>query len=386
MRMSRILVVATVDVTLGQIVYPLLRSLKEAGYEVELACRITGHVAGRRLWDLMIPVHDIAFSRNPLHPTNVKALRQLRSLLRNGEFDVVDSHTPVAGWLARLGVRLFSPRTVTIYSTHGLPFARGMSPLVYAAGLYLERVAGGWTDHMTVINREDEAAALRYRLVSAQRLHYTPGRGIDTQAFDPARVSEEDICRVRQELGLAPGDVLFLMIAEVRPLKRHADVLRALARVQDDRVHVAFAGIGPLMGQVQKQVLGLGLQRRAHFLGYRQDVPALIRASRAVLSASTAEGMPGCVLESLALEVPAIGTAVRGTSEVLEGGCGILVPSGNAQALANAMRWMVAHSAECAAMGRVGRQKVQGGFDLRNVLRTQTGVFREALDQAEQAR
>jgi len=384
--MPRILVVATVDVTLGQIVYPLLRSLQEAGYEVELACRVTGHVAGRRLRGLGIPIHDIAFSRNPLHPTNAKALWQLRGLLRGGAFDVVDAHTPVAGWLTRLACRLFSPGTVMIYSTHALPFARGMSPLVYAAGLVLERVAGGWTDHMLVINREDEAAALRHRLVSAERLHYTPGTGIDTQAFDPVRVDEADVGRVRQELSLATGDVLFLMIAEFRPIKRHADVVRALAKVRDDRVHVAFAGIGPLLGQVQKQAAGIGLQRRAHFLGYRHDVPALIRASRAVLSASTAEGMPRCVLESLALEVPAIGTTVRGTSELLQGGCGILVPLGDAQALADAMHWMAAHPGECAAMGRVGRQKVLGGFDLRNVLRTQMGVFREALNQAEQAR
>jgi glycosyltransferase involved in cell wall biosynthesis len=162
--------------------------------------------------------------------------------------------------------------------------------------------------------------------------------------------------------------------------------VRALGRVQDGRVHVAFAGIGPLMGRVQKQAVEMGLQRKTHFLGYRQDVPALIRASRGVLSASTAEGMPRSVLESLSLEVPAIGTDVRGTRELLERGCGILVPLGDAQALADAMSWMVTHPEECAEMGRAGRLKVQAGCELRNVLQTQMGVFREALDQAEQAR
>jgi glycosyltransferase involved in cell wall biosynthesis len=142
---------------------------------------------------------------------------------------------------------------------------------------------------------------------------------------------------------------------------------------------VAFAGAGGLMNQVQVTAATLGIDSQTHFLGYRQDVATLIRASLATLLTSEAEGVPKSVMESLALEVPAIGTDVRGTRELLKDGCGILVPLGDVQALAEAMRWMITHPDEAAAMGRRGRRKMQGRYELRNALETQEAVYREAL-------
>jgi len=377
--MPRVLMVATIDRTIAHHLVPLALRLRDAGYEVELGCRVTGEVAGRRLGVLGLPVHDVAFSRGPIHASNVRALWQLKSILEAGRFDVVDTHTAVAGWITRLAVRLFSPRTRVIYSSHGFQFYRGANPLRNAAFVALERIAGRWTDYLMVINREDEAAALRYRLVAPERVRYIQGTGIDGARFGPGSVQEAEVQRVRSELQLTCADLLFLTIGEFTPRKRHADVLRAVASLQDPRVHLAFAGAGPLLAQAQELAARIGIQRQVHFLGYRQDIPLLIRASRAIVLASTAEGVPKSVMESLALEVPAIGTDVRGTHELLAGGCGILVPVGDVQALARAMGWMIRHPEEAAAMGRKGRQLVAGSYELHNVLRVQEQVFAEAL-------
>jgi glycosyltransferase involved in cell wall biosynthesis len=82
-------------------------------------------------------------------------------------------------------------------------------------------------------------------------------------------------------------------------------------------------------------------------------------------------------MESLALEVPVIGTDIRGTRELLDDGCGILVPVGDVQALAEAMRRMTTRTDEAAAMGRRGRRKVQGSYELRNALRQTEALYRE---------
>jgi glycosyltransferase involved in cell wall biosynthesis len=377
--MPRALMVATIDRTIAHHLVPLALRLRDAEYEVELGCRVTGEVAGRRLSDLGLPLHDVAFSRSPIHASNVRALWQLRSILVEGRFDVVDAHTAVAGWITRLAVRLFSPRTRVIYSTHGFQFYRGAGPLRNAAFVALERIAGKWTDYLVVINREDEAAALRYGLVHAERVRYVPGMGLDGTRFDPEAVDTTEVMQVRSALMLTSSDVLLLMIAEFTPRKRHADVLRALALLQDERVHVAFAGTGRLLARTQKLAARMGLQRQTHFLGYRQDIPALIRASRAVVLVSAAEGVPKSLMESLALEVPAIGADVRGTKELVADGCGLLVPLGDAQALALAMCWMSEHPGEASAMGRNGRQRVLGQYELRNVLCAQESVYMEAV-------
>lgn len=349
------------------------------GLEVELACRSTSPEAQQRLDSLRTVRHEVAFSRSPLHPGNARALGQMRGVLRRGRYDVVDVHTAVAGWITRLAVRLSSPRTIVIYTAHGFHFHAGGRSLRNLALLTAEKWAGKWTDYLVVVNREDEAAAKRYNIVALDRVRYMAGEGIDTTQFDPARVAERDILQTRQELRLDEDDVLFLMIGEYTARKRHADAVRALALLADPKIHLAFAGTGRLMAQTQAMANDLGLKEHTHFLGYRTDIPRLIRASRATILPSSAEGVPACVRESLALEVPVIGTRVRGTHELLEDGCGILVPLGDIHALAEAMRWMVEHPAEALAMGQRGRRKMLGRYELEQVLQQTEALYREAL-------
>jgi glycosyltransferase involved in cell wall biosynthesis len=375
----RILIVTTIDRTLAGHVFPYLGLLKDMGIEIELACRSVSKAATARLDSLGLPRHEVAFSRNPLHPGNIRALWQLRSILRRGRYDVADVHTPVAAWVARLAVRLFSPQTTVIYSSHGLPFHSAAPPLRNLAILLLERLAGRWTDYLVVINREDEQAAIRYGLSPPGRVRYMPGIGVDTAEFDPGAVDKAQVHSMRRTLGLTEEDVLFLSIAEFTPRKRQADILRALARLEDPRVHVAFAGIGRLMDRARSIASELGVNGRTHFLGYRSDVPVLIRASRSTVLTSEAEGVPKSLMESLSLEVPAIGTQVRGTQELLQDGCGLLVPLGDLGALAGAMRWMAEHAAEAVAMGRKGRRKILEIYDLRRALDLKKSVYVEAL-------
>ncbi len=375
----RMLVVTTIDRTLAGHVFPYVCLLMDMGIEVELACRSVSRGATQRLDSLGLPRHELAFSRNPFHAANSRALWQLRGILRRGRFDVADVHTPVAAWVTRLAVRLFSPMTRVIYSSHGLPCHATAPPLRNAAILLMEKLAGRWTDYLVVINREDEEAARRYRLAPPGRVRYMPGTGVDTAKFDPARVSVAQVHDVRRELGLEAEDMLFLSIAEFTPRKRQADILYSVARLDDPRIHVAFAGAGRLMSHARTRASELGVERRTHFLGYRSDVPVLIRASRATVLTSEAEGVPKSLMESLCLEVPAIGTEVRGTRELLGDGGGLLVPLGDVDALAEAMRWMAAHPDEAVAMGRKGRQKMLEIYDLRRTLDLQKAVYLEAL-------
>ncbi len=377
--MHRVFVVTTIDRTLAGHVYPYVRMLKEMGVKVELGCRSTSEAAARKLDGLGLRRYEIAFSRKPLHLGNIKALGQLIGILGVGDYVVADVHTPVAAWLTRLAVHLCSRQTKVIYTCHGFHFHAAGHPLQNLVFLALEKLAGRWTDYLVVFNREDQTAALRYGIVRRERVRYTAGSGINTDLFDPSRVHEADVGKTRQALGLAEGDVLFLMIAEFTRRKRHVDVLHALARLADSRVHVAFAGAGGLMNQAKVTAVTLGIGSQTHFLGYRQDIPTLIRASLATLLPSEAEGVPKSIMESLALEVPAIGTDVRGTRELLEDGCGILVPLGDVHALAEAMRWMIMHPDEAAAMGRRGRCKMQGRYELQHALEAQEAVYREAL-------
>lgn len=192
-------------------------------------------------------VWEVKWSRNPLDPRNLLlASRQIGEVVRREEYDLVHVHTPVAAFVTRYALRrLRTKRRVrVIYTAHGFHFYQGGNVVKNAIFLGLEKLAGYWTDYLIVINREDERAAKRYRIVLPDRVQYMPGIGMDVDKYSPRAVSETEVERVRAELGLEAGQPLFLMIAEFTTNKRHRDAVLAFARMRHPTAHLAFVGTG----------------------------------------------------------------------------------------------------------------------------------------------
>jgi glycosyltransferase involved in cell wall biosynthesis len=245
--------------------------------------------------------------------------------------------------------------------------------------LGLEKIAGAWTDYLVVVNREDESAAKRYGLISPERVRYIPGTGLNLECFNPHAISEAEIMGVRQELGLAPGNSLFLSVAEFIPRKRPGDILKAFAQLGRPQVHLAFAGNGRIFQEMQQLAAKLGIQNQVHFLGLRRDIPVLMRASVATLIASAHEGLPNCVMESLCMETPVIGTEIRGTRDLLVDGNGLLVKLGEVTGMAKAMEWILDNPQDAKQMGKQGREKMID-YSVPEILKQYEALYQEALE------
>lgn len=131
------------------------------------------------------------------------------------------------------------------------------------------------------------------------------------------------------------------------------------ARGRDFRVDIA--GDGELRGVLTRRIGELGLQDEVRLIGSTDGagVRRLILDARAFVLPSFAEGLPVVIMEALALERPVIATAIAGTPELVDAGCGWLVPAGSAEAVADAMEAAIDASDETiAAMGREGRRRV----------------------------
>lgn len=360
---------------------PYVQHFRQQGWEVDgMAHNISGFSpcveAFNQVW-------DVEWSRNPLSPQNFRlALPKIQKIVEQGQYDLVHVHTPVAAFLTRCALRKLRTQTnlKVIYTAHGFHFYKGNSLLKNLAFGTMEKVAGAWTDYLVVINREDEAAAHRYRLVPPQQVIYMPGIGVDLARYDPQQVSVAAIANLRQEMNLGEGDRLFLAIAELSPRKRSLDILQAFAKLNTPNVHLAFAGSGPLLPMLQQQVQDLQVQSRVHFLGLRQDIATLIRASVATVLVSRQEGLPRSVMESLALEVPVIGTNIRGTKDLLAEGGGLLVEVGHTHKIASAMQKILDDPQAALQMGQVGRRQM-AAFDLKITLMRHQSLYSAALSQ-----
>jgi glycosyltransferase involved in cell wall biosynthesis len=126
----------------------------------------------------------------------------------------------------------------------------------------------------------------------------------------------------------------------------------------------------------------MGLSRRVRFMGVRDDIPDLMNAADAQVLSSSMEGMPLVLQEASAIGLPIVATDVGGNAEVVRSGhSGLIVPPNDSQALADAMRSVMAMTPQQrAAMGRVGRQHVESNYDINRVLDRWEEIYRELLE------
>ncbi len=379
MAKNKLLIVTTVPITLKSFLLPFAYYFRNQNWQVDaVAQEVSANPECVAAFD---HVWDIDWSRNPLDPRNLISLPQkIREIVAQEEYDIVHVHTPVASFVTRYALRkMAEPKPKIIYTAHGFHFHSGGTALKNAIFLFLEQLAGKWTDHLVVINKEDETAAKKNQILPAEKVHYMPGIGVNLQYYNPQMVSEAEITQFRQELHLDPDDLVFLALAEFSPRKHHQDILQAFAKLERADVHLVLGGDGPLKAQIQQLAIELEIQDRVHFLGIRQDVPTLISASVATIMASEQEGLPRSIMESLCLETPVIGSKIRGVEDLLANGSGLLFEVEDISGLTKSMNWILDNPQEAQQMGKQGRQNMSN-YSEENVISLHEELYAEALN------
>ncbi len=355
-RPGRLLIAASIPEMVEVFLLPYARHMRSLGWRVDVLAN--GASSSPACVEAFDNTFNIDWSRNPFDPRNLVRLpREIRELVQRNLYDVVHVHSPVASFVVRFALRkLRRPRVV--YTAHGFHFHAGAGRIRNTAFQWLERIAGRWTDELIVINSEDFGAARRLHLVPTGHLHQHPGIGVNLDRFQFEPLSQEGIEARRRALDLPMDEPLVLMVAEFIPRKRHEDALSAFSAVWSG-AHLLLVGKGPLEDEMRQQAASMGLGRRVHFLGYRDDVPALMAISQLLLLPSLQEGLPMAVIEAMAMGVPVIGTDIRGTRDLLGQGAGVLVPTRSPAALAHAMNALLADRQHRDLLRSNARERVQ---------------------------
>jgi len=157
--------------------------------------------------------------------------------------------------------------------------------------------------------------------------------GVDTDEFCPGPAD-------RDALGLPDEVPLGLFVGDLHlPIKNPDGMLRALSDVPEAHLAVAGSLEGSFLPGLAKQ---LGVGDRVHFLGFRRDIPALMRAVDFFALPSRRDSCPLALLEALASGLPAVVTQNVGTSHLVDRNAGFVVDSPNDhQGLAAAIRRLV---------------------------------------------
>ena len=204
--------------------------------------------------------------------------------------------------------------------------------------------------------------------------------GIDTARFSGGSGSG----RLRHELGLSQDTPLVGVVSRLNKDKGITHFLKAAASLRGawPDARWLLLGDGPDRAALEKEAIELGLANRALFLGFRTDVAEILPELSVSVLPSLSEALSNVVLESMAAERPVVVTRVGGLPEVVEDGVnGLLVPPGDAAALARGIDTLLRDPARAAALGRSGRQRVQRQFSLQRMIDRTQHMYESLLDR-----
>jgi len=202
--------------------------------------------------------------------------------------------------------------------------------------------------------------------------------------IEPARCAVGDAARGRASLGLGADTPLVLSVAQLAEYKGHRYLIAALPAVLEryPNMVLAFAGDGQLHQELVAMADDLGVANSVRFLGYRNDIPDLIRACDVFALVSPAEGLGTSVLDAMFAEKPVIGANAGGIPEMLasqpdEPDVGWLVPPCDSDALAAALIEALGSEEMRLRYGVAGRHRAERGFTAHDMVQGMLDVYAE---------
>jgi glycosyltransferase involved in cell wall biosynthesis len=207
--------------------------------------------------------------------------------------------------------------------------------------------------------------------------------GIDPTPFDA--VTPETAAATRASLGIPDGAFVVSLFGRFHPWKGQQVLLDALMRLP--RVHALFVG-APLFGEeafasaLQAQAAKTGVADRAHFLGFRSDVPELMRASDAIVHASVyPEPFGRVIVEGMLADRPVIATRAGGVMEIIDDETGVLVPPNDADAMVRAIESLASDPVRASEIAARGAARARAGFSVTAMVRGVEEALRDLLSR-----
>lgn len=364
--MKKVLFVATVVKThIMEFHIPYLKMFKEMGWETAVAARNDYENPA----DCVIPYCDIyyniPFERNPLKPGNLKAYKELKHIIDEGEYDIVHCHTPVGAMLTRLAAKQARRKgTKVFYTAHGFHFYKGAPAINWILYYPVEKWLSRYTDVLITINKEDYERAKTFK---ASKVCYVPGVGIDLKKFNEGYVNKE---QKRREIGVSANDFVLLSVGELIPRKNHEVVIRALSVLKqlDKLIHIEYVicGRGAYEIDLKKLAEELDVADHVHFLGYRNDISEICNCADLFVFMSHQEGLPVALMEAMACGLPAVCSNIRGNTDLIEDGVTGLLANNTPEEVAESISKMKSDTALRNRMASVALQKIKQ-FDLSSV-------------------
>lgn len=308
--MKKILIISTVSRQFHLFERVNIKILKSLGFEVHGAASFSDR--SPLLDELGILEHEITLTRFPITLSNIKALFQLKKIIKDNNINAVHCHSPSGGLIGRLAAKMAGVENI-YYTAHGFHFFKGASLVNWLVFFPVEYLLSFITTKLFVINEEDYK--LSSKVFHARETVFVPGIGINLDKFIGANGNS-----IRNELGISDSKVVVSSIGEFIDRKNYPTAIEAFSRMENKDAVLLLCGIGVLQQEMKSLCKRLNICDRVHFLGYRKDIVDILAGSDIFIFTSKQEGLPVSVMEAMASGLPVVCSGIRGNTDLIEDG------------------------------------------------------------------
>jgi glycosyltransferase involved in cell wall biosynthesis len=201
--------------------------------------------------------------------------------------------------------------------------------------------------------------------------------GIDHLAYrrEPHREAE-----ARTTWGFSNTDVVLGAVGRLEPQKRFDLLIQAFARVARHvpEARLAIAGDGSQRLELQSLIDRAGIGAVCRLIGHVMEIPLFHHALHLFVQSSDYEGTPNAVLEAMAFETPLVATSAGGTAELVRNGVdGLVIPTGDVDALERAIHQSLTDVAGCRDRAASARQRVSTELSFRSRTQKLEHIYEE---------
>ena len=238
-----------------------------------------------------------------------------------------------------------------------------------------------WVDRFHAVSGAVRDSNCRHLNITASRVKVIP-RGRHLQQFEGPSDSSEQ--KVRHDLEVAEGSLLFLNVGRLIDQKGHRYLLEAMKRVAEvlPDARLAIAGEGWMRPELEQLTRRLGVEATVALLGRRDDVPRLLAAADVFVFPSLFEGLPGALVEAMIAGKPIVASDIAEIREIIEPNrSGLLVPPRDPETLAEAMIRLATNAQLRSTLSENASQIASLRFDIERVVRKMEEFYAEVIEE-----
>ena len=370
--MKKVLLIAPMCSVIERFCEANFRALSENGCALEVAANFECCEHDREYRKTLdgggIRTHQIPFSRASLL-SNLKNVKEIKRILREGGYSLVHCHTETGGILTRLAMKA-DKNAKYIFTPHGMSFYEGSSLKSRMIYKPIEKWICGKMSGNIAINRGEDAVLRKWNEKTA---YFTSGIGLDLAKIEEAREGAEEI---RNELAIPENARLFLSVGELNDNKNHATIIEVLSSLGDD-IYYVICGEGEKRDALLSLAREKGMDGRVILTGYRYDVKRFYFAADLFLFPSYHEGLPVSLCEAMAAGLPVVCSRIRGNTDLIENGALMSAPD-DADGFKTAVATLLENADLMAAEGAKNKEKIKA-FSVDSVAEELTKIYKEVL-------